>query len=227
MTNSSVDRTAARLRSAILSDRWSPGDRLPPERTLALELEVSRPSLRSALSRLSSEGLVRSRQGSGVTVLDWRVEGDVSLLPHLVAAGRMDLLEPFLELRRAIAVDAVALVCERASEAELDDLAAFAQRLAVESDRERLVAGNLEFSRRVVRLAGNLPMNLLFNTVARVYQARPELARALLVDDDLVRQSFPAIVALLRQRDPQLARAAVRSTLEAIDARTTAILETA
>ena len=62
--------TADRLRNDLLEGRWAPGETLPPERRLAEELGVSRPTLRGALATLDAEGLVRSRQGSGVVALD-------------------------------------------------------------------------------------------------------------------------------------------------------------
>src|SRR5690606_7812443 len=83
----SVDLAAAQLREAILSGVYAPGDRLPPERELAETLGISRLTLRASLSHLEAEGLIRARQGSGVTVLDYRTEAGVELLPHLLARG--------------------------------------------------------------------------------------------------------------------------------------------
>jgi DNA-binding FadR family transcriptional regulator len=160
---------------------------------------------------------VQARQGSGVTVLDWRRTGEVALLPHLIAAGDRTLAGPFLALRRAVAAEAVAIACVQATDAELDALQVEADALAAETDAEVLAAGNLAFSRRVVELAGNLPMTLLFNTVARVYAAQPELQGLFLVERPAVRASFGLIVALLRTRDPDTARARVRQVLEVLD----------
>ena len=47
-----------------------PGDRLPTERALAVELGVSRSHLREAMQPLISQGVVRSRQGGGTYVAD-------------------------------------------------------------------------------------------------------------------------------------------------------------
>ncbi len=56
------------IRSVIEASRLAPGTRLPPERELALQLGVSRPSLREALIALEIEGIVETRMGSGVYV---------------------------------------------------------------------------------------------------------------------------------------------------------------
>ncbi len=221
-----VDLVAQRLREAILAGEHAAGERLPPERELAEALGVSRLTLRAALSHLEAEGLVRARQGSGVTVLDYRTEAGVELLPHLLARGDLALLGPLLQLRRAVAVEAVATAIARATDADLDALQALADTLAAERDPARLAEGNLAFGRAVIRLSDNLPLELLFNTVARVYRADARAAGALLADPDAVRASFPAIVALIRRRDADLARAVVRDLLTALDAETLARLET-
>ncbi|MDE2308709.1 MAG: GntR family transcriptional regulator, partial [Xanthomonadaceae bacterium] len=59
------DTIANDLERRILEGVLSAGERLPPERELAEQLGVSRPSLREALQKLASKGLVRTRQGGG------------------------------------------------------------------------------------------------------------------------------------------------------------------
>ena len=59
----------AGLRSAILDGRLPPGRRLPASRALATDLGVSRNSVKGAYSRLTGEGYVRGRTGSGTYVV--------------------------------------------------------------------------------------------------------------------------------------------------------------
>jgi GntR family transcriptional regulator, transcriptional repressor for pyruvate dehydrogenase complex len=59
---------AAQLRSSILNGDFSTGDRLPPERELAVLFGVSRPTVREAINTLQSAGLVASVQGGGTLV---------------------------------------------------------------------------------------------------------------------------------------------------------------
>ena len=56
------------LREMILSAAFSPGDRLPASRILARDLGLSRTTVVEAYDRLTSEGLVESRTGSGTYV---------------------------------------------------------------------------------------------------------------------------------------------------------------
>lgn len=56
---------ASRLVQWIASERLRDGDRLPPERELAVGFEVSRSSVREAIGALKVEGLLETRPGSG------------------------------------------------------------------------------------------------------------------------------------------------------------------
>jgi len=56
---------AERVRQLLSERELVPGDRLPPERQMAAELSISRPSLREGLRRLIDLGILEARRGSG------------------------------------------------------------------------------------------------------------------------------------------------------------------
>lgn len=56
------------LEALILEGTLNPGEKLPPERELAKQFDVSRPSVREAIQRLEVKGLLRRRQGGGTFV---------------------------------------------------------------------------------------------------------------------------------------------------------------
>ena len=60
---------ADQIRELIRAGEFLAGSRLPPERDLAKQLGVSRPSVREALIALEVEGLVEVRIGSGINLL--------------------------------------------------------------------------------------------------------------------------------------------------------------
>ena len=63
-----VSELVVHFEQQILSGTLAPGDLLPSERSLSVELGVSRSVVREALGRLASMGLVRSQHGSGTRV---------------------------------------------------------------------------------------------------------------------------------------------------------------
>ena len=56
---------ADELRAAILAGRFGPDPRLPSERALAAEFDVSRTTIVSAFNNLRGEGLIETRRGAG------------------------------------------------------------------------------------------------------------------------------------------------------------------
>jgi GntR family negative regulator for fad regulon and positive regulator of fabA len=94
------------LVSLILSRHYPPDSTLPSERELALQLGVTRPTLREALQRLERDGWIDVRHGKSTRVRDiWR-EGGLNVLAAVVRNGG-PLPERFvanlLEVRLAMA----------------------------------------------------------------------------------------------------------------------------
>ena len=54
---------AGRLAASILDGQFSPGDKLPSERELMTQLEVSRPTLREGLRILSENHIIEVKPG--------------------------------------------------------------------------------------------------------------------------------------------------------------------
>jgi len=75
------------LVSRILSRHFPPDSTLPSERELALQLGVTRPTLREALQRLDRDGWIEVRHGKSTRVRDiWR-EGGLNVLAAVVRNG--------------------------------------------------------------------------------------------------------------------------------------------
>ncbi len=85
---------ADQIRELISGGEFAPGARLPPERDLAKQLGVSRPSVREALIALEVEGLVDVRIGSGIYVRSTGngasrdVSGDAAAGPYELLRAR-------------------------------------------------------------------------------------------------------------------------------------------
>lgn len=71
------------LKSNILSDVYSSGDRIPSESKLMENFGVSRITIRKALKELQTEGLIYTMQGKGAFVLKPKIIQDISNLRSL------------------------------------------------------------------------------------------------------------------------------------------------
>ena len=89
------------------------GDKLPPERTLAEMLDVSRASLREALSVMEIMGIVDIRPGEGSFVSDLNVQPFISLvLPLLLKDGAVE--DDLIEFRTLLEIAGIRLVIKNA-----------------------------------------------------------------------------------------------------------------
>jgi DNA-binding transcriptional regulator YhcF (GntR family) len=78
-------QVANALRAAILTRKFAPGDKLPSGSELAQRYGVARMTVQQAMRLLREEGLVISRQGSGIYVRE-RITRAVALRPHVERA---------------------------------------------------------------------------------------------------------------------------------------------
>lgn len=142
---------ADQIRSLVRSGEYTPGQRLPPERDLARQLGVSRPSVREALIALEVEGLVEVRIGSGIYVLGGGNGHDGDRVQ--AATG------PF-ELQRArwiIEGECAALAAKSAKRehiAAMEDALSQMQRI-IEKDNVQPLVADRQFHLRVAESTGN------------------------------------------------------------------------
>jgi len=93
---------------AILSDEWTLGQNLPPERELADLLGVTRPTLREVLQRLSRDGWITIKHGRPTVVNDYKNKGGLGVLKSLVNFNELaakSLIKDWLEFRILILPD--------------------------------------------------------------------------------------------------------------------------
>lgn len=176
-----ADAAVDLLVGRILAGSPPIGGLLPPERELATELRLSRATLREAMRRLEALGLVRSQQGSGTRVADWRREGRFELLPWLVrhAPPGFDLprfLLTALRLRRQLIVEAVRWLSAASPDAIARVRACLDHAAAQAGDPQRFVAADLEMIRALCEAGGFLPGLWLINRFDAIY---PDLAAAM------------------------------------------------
>ncbi|MCP3876582.1 MAG: fatty acid metabolism transcriptional regulator FadR [Desulfobacteraceae bacterium] len=96
------------LLEAILGSKYKPGEVLPAERLLAIELGVTRPTLRETLQRLSKEGWITIQHGKSTKVNDYIENGGLGILSSLARYGKnlsTDMVSHLLEVRTTMFPD--------------------------------------------------------------------------------------------------------------------------
>jgi GntR family transcriptional repressor for pyruvate dehydrogenase complex len=112
-----ADVVAREIENRMLDGRLKPGDRLPSERDLSVQLGVSRPSLREAIQKLAARGLLDSRQGGGTFVTD-RLDSSFGNPWEEVLRDHPGVHEDMLEFRHMLEARAAECAATRATAAD-------------------------------------------------------------------------------------------------------------
>ncbi|MDM3279628.1 MULTISPECIES: transcriptional regulator LldR [Citrobacter] len=119
------DEVASRVRALIEEQQLEAGMKLPAERQLAVQLGVSRNSLREALAKLVSEGVLISRRGGGTFIRwqheAWSEQNIVQPLKSLLADDP-DYSFDILEARHAIEASTAWHAAMRATAADKEKI---------------------------------------------------------------------------------------------------------
>lgn len=123
-----------RFSSLIRQGDLKPGQRLPAERVLAEQLQVSRSSVREAIRSLELQGLVVSKRGSGTFITTDNLESVVALIASTLSAGT-DTLKHIFEMRHMLEPQIAAAAAQRATPQEVQHLESTLE------EQEREIAG--------------------------------------------------------------------------------------
>lgn len=159
-----ADANVEALMSYIADAGLEPGDRLPPERALAVELGTSRTSLRQAITVLRTLGLLDVRHGNGIYLLRRLDDLVPPLAPDIL--DRVPELVEIKDLREAIESHAAMLAAQRRTDADLAALAAANARMQDEIDAGGTgIEGDRAFHAAVLAAAHS---PVLTDTLARI-----------------------------------------------------------
>ncbi len=111
------DQVFEQLKELIFRGKLKPGDKLTPEREMAISMDVSRTTIRNAINRLVTMGLVEHKQGRGTFVA---VPDPADGNPFAAVMTTPDAtIYDLLEVRMALECMAASLAAERASRADI------------------------------------------------------------------------------------------------------------
>jgi GntR family transcriptional repressor for pyruvate dehydrogenase complex len=220
-TRRAFEEICDRIRAQIAAGTLRPGDKLPAERDLALQLGVGRNALREALRSLEMAGIVRLQKGAkGGAFIQ---AGDAGRMDEVVrdmlSLGSISVAE-LTESRLHILDLVVRLACERATRADLEALDANVD------DTERVTAAgryldrvecSREFYRLLVAAAHNQVLAMIVRSITQILMqfVYTRVAGGGKPQPRLV-EKRRAFLAALRTRDAELATRLMRSHLGSV-----------
>lgn len=201
------------VRSLIERGELRPGDRLPPERELAVQLGVSRPSVRAGLRSLAAIGVLQTRHGAGTFITDGPPLLGSEPLSFLAALHGFTRDEMF-EARRALEVGVAGLAAERANDEQIATIAEEVTGMfASLDDAQAFLIHDIRFHRAVATASGNPILASMVEMVSALFY---EQRRKTVSNGRDLKQSAQAhrnIYHAIRAHDPRRARASMSEHL--------------
>lgn len=210
-----ADKIADKLRAAIVGGRLRPGDALPSERELAEEYDVNRSSIREAMGRLETWGLVKIRHGGATRVTDFLMGAGLELLPHLVElGGKVDpgILEDLYGIRGMLLGWCAEVAARKATAADVEKLEALVRSMSDSRAKSgALQVLDFDFYQELVRISGNRVLGLFSTVVRDVYLNGRDGFAGLYARDVFDPSHHQQAVAAIRARDGAKAGSAMRA----------------
>lgn len=201
------------VQGLIASNQLKPGEKLPPERQLAEELNVSRTSIREALRTLEMMGYLESKVGisGGTFVKDVTMETVVSPFSQMLVRNG-NFIADLLETRLVLEIEVARLAALRRNDQDLEKIGK-----AIESMEEEIkkggtgINGDNEYHRALGAAAHN---DVLLNMVRMcgdlMEMQREEHLSNLNGESARALKSHKAILKAVKEQDEEKAQSLMR-----------------
>jgi Transcriptional regulators len=164
-----VDAIIEGMMNKIEAGEYNPGERIPSEKVLAKEFNVSRTSLREAFKKLEIMGTITIRQGDGTYLNDNSQDSSKDNLVNtwlrsIFTIGDNNLMD-YLEAREMIEIQAAKLAAKRATAEDIEKISSIlsAQDTADPAQHSKI---DFEFHQAVVYAAHNTCISKIWDLLS-------------------------------------------------------------
>jgi GntR family transcriptional regulator, transcriptional repressor for pyruvate dehydrogenase complex len=218
-TKRAFEEVAEQIREQLSQGLLKPGDRLPAERDLAEQFNLSRNTVREALRSLEMSGVLEFRKGAtgGAFVREGQSDAVVSGFSDLYRLGFI-LPEHLAEARLLIGVEVTRLACQRATEAEHAELEAnleASEKAMEDGDGKKRLTLNLEYHMILARAAKN-PVLIILMEALNDLIFRSLFKAPVHAENTKIVASRRRILKFMRARDEEKAVAEMHKHLTAL-----------
>lgn len=213
------EQVAVQIEKRILEGELRSGDRLPTERELAEQFQVSRTAVREAMKILAQKGLVDMRPGRGTIIIDGSHEAmqDSIGLVMKLRLGEVGGSDNLVEVREILETEIAALAAARATEKEIA-----AMRQAVQAMDESLnkadgyIAADNQFHEALAQATQNTLILILVNSIVNLLSEQRKQVFQVEGGPQRGQIHHRRILDSVIRRDPEAARSAMRSHLRQV-----------
>lgn len=211
-----ADRITTRIAQMIREGDYGPGDRLPTINDMASRFGVGHPTLREALKKLETLGLVNVKHGSGVYV---EAEQDQLLMSNPIFAGEVskDMMLDLIDARMPIEQRTVVLAARHATEEHLERMHDLLEEAGeyLQDDAE-LTRKNMAFHREVAVASQNVVLAQLLKVLSNLFEEEQRGILDVYGSRKRDHSEHMSILEAIRLEDEDLAKTRMREHLEGV-----------
>lgn len=210
-----ADQVYEQLRDMIYRGEIGTGERLMSEREMSILFKVGRPTVRTAVQRLIDQGLVESRRGVGIFVLDQ--EKAIQKRPLLQALnGETYSIADIQEIRMALEGKSAELAAKRATDEDLRMISKTIERIKQERiEHEIRINTDISFHMNIAYASKNVVQIHLMKSFYEVLTYAMSYSYAKVLEsqriDELIDGQHDRILDAIVAHDPPRARQAMES----------------
>jgi GntR family transcriptional repressor for pyruvate dehydrogenase complex len=211
------------LLTYLVRGDYKPGQRLPSERALAETLGVGRSVIREALKSLTLLGLIQVRPGDGTYLQDRGSD----FLPASFEWGLLlgdRQIEGVIEARRELEVVLAGLAAERRTDTHVDELRHLLAGMKSAVDRTAFVEADVAFHLKIAEAARNPILQQMLSSTQSLLRAWVLRVVESQGDTEPSYREHTPVFAAIKEKDPEAAKAAIRTHLQKAGHRLTSAL---
>jgi GntR family transcriptional repressor for pyruvate dehydrogenase complex len=218
LKQSLADRLAQRIQRSIQTGDYTQGDRLPAIMEMARRFGVGHPTVREALKKLETMGVVEIRHGSGVYVSRSH-EVLVLASPDYSGTVTKKLLVDLIQTRTPIEMQSVALAARNATDEHLQEMRRLLTTAGASlNDDSVLNSVNMAFHKQIALASGNTVLAQLLDVLRELFTEEQRLILGIFGSRERDHQEHLGILEALERREEALGVERMRTHLEGVQA---------
>jgi GntR family transcriptional regulator, transcriptional repressor for pyruvate dehydrogenase complex len=199
---------------SIKSGELKPGDRLPAERDLAMQMKVSRTAIREALRSLDTMGIIDSKVGSGTYIKEMSIDGLMDSFAGVLSKNERLIIE-LIEVRLLLEVEIARLAARMINEEKIKAIEKTLKTMEDEINDGGLgIKGDNAFHNELANAAENLAMTSILGLCGDLLDSTRKAALTALGDPRIGLESHRAIFGAVRAGDEDEAAKLMKKHLE-------------
>jgi GntR family transcriptional repressor for pyruvate dehydrogenase complex len=217
------EQVIEQIQQRILNGELKKGDKLPSERELSEQMNVSRTSIREAIRVLETMGVIESKQGEGNFICS---NIEKSLIEPLSMIFKLNdgTWKDILELREVFELQVVKIATLRATEKECMELKYIIDEMKKETEitynNKAVVLLDQKFHSKVVSISKNYLIESFFIMSSKLFENFIEDARDKIISTywskEVLFEKHNAIYEAIRDKNPDLAYEKMKEHMDVI-----------